>query len=261
LPANNSIYDSNASNWWNEQNFLSILKTGLNSARFHYFSSILNLHNITPAGLKVLDMGCGGGFLSEDFAQTGSHVVGLDLSYASIAVAKAHAAKNVLVIDYCGGSACEPPFPDWSFDLVSCCDVLEHLTNFDCAVREAARVLRPGGFFVFDTVNRTLRSYLETILVAQTLPLTKFFPAGTHDWKQFIPPNSLEQSLKKHHLTIGELRGLHPGISSFKTLLEILRLKFGKINFSEFGERLKFRLTNNLEGSYIGYAIKSDNGV
>ncbi len=256
MPVDNSIYDTHASAWWAQDNFLHMLKTGLNPARFEYFRHILALHALHPASLKVLDIGAGGGFLSEEFARLGCSVNGLDLSFASVKTASQHARSAQLSPNYLAGSAAALPFSESSFDLVLCCDVLEHLTDLQIAIAEAARVLKSGGLYLFDTINRSPRSYLETILIAQQLPLTRFFTPGTHAWRQFITPSELSASLNKHQLKLLELRGLQPGISPLQTALQIFRLKLGQINYAEFGRRLKFQTGPSLHNSYIGYALK-----
>jgi len=91
LPADNSLYDTYAKDWWNENSFLHLLKTGLNPARFGYFQNIFNARGLEPASLRVLDVGCGGGILSEEFARAGCTVSGIDQSAASIATARGHA--------------------------------------------------------------------------------------------------------------------------------------------------------------------------
>ena len=256
MPADNSIYDTQASGWWDENNFLHILKTGLNPVRFEYFQTILNHQGLKLPELNVLDIGCGGGILSEEFARMGCAVRGIDISASSVSIALKHARNDRLKIEYQVGSALALPFSTASFDVVVCCDVLEHLPDLTAAIAEAARVLKPGGTFLFDTINRTLRSYFETILIAQELPLTRFFAPGSHDWHQFIPPHQLEDCFKLHQLALGEFRGLQSGISPLVTALQIFRLKLGQINFAEFGKRLSFHIGDSLDSSYIGYALK-----
>jgi 2-polyprenyl-6-hydroxyphenyl methylase/3-demethylubiquinone-9 3-methyltransferase len=106
----------------------------------------------------LLDIGCGGGVLTEDFASMGCQVTGIDISPRSIEVAKAHAALSGLTVDYRVGSGTELDFEANSFDAVSCCDVLEHIQDWKQVLAEASRVLTPGGLFFFDTINRTLKS-------------------------------------------------------------------------------------------------------
>ena len=256
MPADNSIYNTHSAGWWDENNFLYLLKTGVNSIRFEFFQNLLVQNGNQPASLKVLDIGSGGGFLSEEFANLGCRVTGLDLSHASLAAAHIHARVETLAINYLLGDACVLPFANSSFDIVLCCDVLEHLDNFVLAVKEASRLLKPGGYFLFDTINRTLQSYLETILVGQELPITRFFAPHSHDWKQFITPNELTSACVENNLTVNQISGFQPSISKFQTLREIIRLKRGRTNFAEFGRRLKFKQCASLSGSYLGWATK-----
>ena len=256
MPVDNSIYNIHSTGWWDEKHFLHTLKIGINPVRFKFFQNILQQQSMDPKTLKVLDIGCGGGILSEDFSQLGCTVHGIDLSTATIKNAREHSKINQLEINYHSSSASALAFPSDYFDIVLCCDVLEHLPDLDIAIKEASRVLKPAGMYLFDTINRTISSYFETILIAQELPLTRFFPPGTHAWRQFIPPLQLTAVLKAHKLILCKITGIKPGISTFQTAVEILRLKSRQITFAEFGRRLKFEQTENLRGSYMGYAIK-----
>jgi 2-polyprenyl-6-hydroxyphenyl methylase / 3-demethylubiquinone-9 3-methyltransferase len=256
LPADNTLYDTYANDWWNEDSFLHLLKTGLNPARFGYFLNILKTRGLEPTALRVLDVGCGGGILSEEFARAGCTVSGIDQSAASLTTAKNHAKREKLEIDYRVGAAEELPCPSASFDVVVCCDMLEHVEDVNKVVAEAARVLRPGGLYLFDTINRTAQSYIETILFAQELPFMRIFLPGTHDWHQFIRPDEMTKYLEKHGLQPGELTGLQPGISSQAVSREITRLKHGEINYAELGRRMKFQTGGGTTGNYIGYAVR-----
>lgn len=257
MPADNSIYDTNADGWWAEDGFLYTLKTSINPARFSYFRGVFDNFGINPDTTSVLDVGCGGGILSEEFARLGCNVSGVDLSGASVRTANRHARQQKLKIDYLTASGEALPYRQASFDVVICCDVLEHVTHLEHVIAEASRVLKPDGLYLFDTINRTLQSYIETILVAQEIPFTRFFAPGTHAWKQFIRPKELTQSLERNNLQLFELTGLQPGISPLETLIEILKLKTGHINFATFGSRLMFRHGGSLNGSYIGYAKRN----
>jgi 2-polyprenyl-6-hydroxyphenyl methylase/3-demethylubiquinone-9 3-methyltransferase len=191
-------------------------------------------------------------------------VSSIDISAASIATAQAHAQQGNLEIDYRVGAAESLPFPAASFDVVICCDMLEHVANFGKVVAEAARVLRsldpllgkPGGLYLFDTINRIPQSYVETILFAQQVPFTRVFAPGTHDWSQFIRPDELKKHLERQGMQLRELTGLlQPGIPSTAVSTEISRLKRNEINYAEFGRRLKFQTGGNTNGNYIGYAV------
>jgi 2-polyprenyl-6-hydroxyphenyl methylase/3-demethylubiquinone-9 3-methyltransferase len=254
MPADNSIYNDPAPGWWDENHFLNILKTGINPARFDFFKQVLERHLLDPNGLRLLDIGCGGGILSEEFARIGCITNGIDLSFSSCRSAQRHAIAGGLGVHYQAASAEALPYPTGFFDVVVCCDVLEHLPNPAAAIRETARVLKPGGFYFFDTINRSLRSYFENILVAQQLPLTRFFPADTHDWRQFITPTELAGWLTGQDLTPLAMSGLGPGVSLPVTAMQIVQLKMGRITPAEFGRRLHFRHGGSLASSYIGYA-------
>lgn len=257
MTVDNSIYDQAAGGWWDENHFLHLLKTGLNPARFGYFLQILHLRGFTPASLRVLDVGCGGGILSEEFAKLGCQVSGIDQSTAAIAAARVHAQQQGLEIDYRVAQAESLPFDAASFDLVVCCDLLEHVNQPGQVVAEAGRKLKPGGLYLFDTINRTFQSYFETILVAQVLPLTRIFPPRTHAWRRFIRPAELSTYLNQAGLQLGELRGLQAGLANSEVGQEISRLKRGEINYAELGRRLQFRVGAGLNANYIGYAVRT----
>ena len=147
MPAqvNNRIYDELAQTWWDENEFLHLLKVMVNPWRVPYFKRVLMKH--FGQGLdrvRLLDIGCGGGVLTEELASLGCQVSGIDTSRQSIAVAQAHAARSGLSIDYRVGSGTSLPFDHSSFDAVSCCDVLEHIRDWKQVIAEAARVLVPG---------------------------------------------------------------------------------------------------------------------
>ena len=116
--------------------------------RLDYLNIVLPKLGIKPEGLRALDVGCGGGYLSEELARLGFNVSGVDPAPASLAAAQSHAKQSGLTIDYRVAQAESLPFPDGSFDLVTCCDVLEHVQDLDRTLSEIARVLKPGGIFI-----------------------------------------------------------------------------------------------------------------
>lgn len=264
MSVNNQIYDLQAAGWWDENHFLHTLKTGLNPARFGYFRQILARRNLDPRQLRVLEIGCGGGLLSEEFARLGCQVTGIDPSAASIETARAHAERNGLLITYSVENGEKLSFTDASFDAVLCCDVLEHVADMKKVIHEAARVLRrpdpgsekPGGFFFYDTINRTLRSFFETIFIAQFFPLTSFFAPGTHSWQLFVKPAELLAIFAQTGLENQETVGLNPGIPALLTALHLIQRKLGLINYAELGRRLRFKTGGGTDGSYVGYAIR-----
>src|SRR5438876_42708 len=129
MPVDNQLYDRLAAEWWDERGFLHAL-AALNPARFGYMRRVLteDLH-LEPTGLQVLDVGCGGGLLAEEFARLGCAVSGVDPSAESLSVARTHATAEGLQIRYESGSGESLPFPSDTFDVVYCCDVLEHVND------------------------------------------------------------------------------------------------------------------------------------
>ncbi len=152
----NGVYDRLGGSWWDETSLLNVLHGSVTPGRFEYFRGVLARQFGTGlAGLRVLDIGCGGGFLAEEFAALGCRVTGVDPSPASIGAARAHAAGRGFRIDYRVGVGEELPAPDAGFGVACCCDVLEHVSDVDRVISETARVLEPGGLYLFDTINRT----------------------------------------------------------------------------------------------------------
>jgi 2-polyprenyl-6-hydroxyphenyl methylase/3-demethylubiquinone-9 3-methyltransferase len=258
MPADNSIYDRFADSWWEEDGVLGILRTAVNPARSDYFRHVLTERAGRPArDLRGLDVGCGGGILTEDLASLTDSVLGVDRSLPSLRVARTHASRRRLSIGYAGGEAEALPFRTASFDFVSCCDVLEHVADVRAVVAQIARVLRPGGLFLYDTVNRTLRSKLVAIRFAQEWRWSRFLPSDVHDWRQFIKPRELAAVLAEHGIENRETLGMAPGAHPLRIAALAMRLRTGRIPFSVFGEALRFRLTGDTSVSYLGYGVRA----
>src|SRR5262245_15034770 len=165
-----------AAGWWDASGFLHVL-AALNPARFGYMRRVLVEElRLSTAGLHVLDVGCGGGLLAEEFTRLGCALTGVDPSAASLAVARAHAADRGFLIAYHRALGESLPFARGSFDVVYCCDVLEHVADVSRVIAETARVLRSGGIYFYDTINRTLRSRLIMIKLLQDWPWTAMMP-------------------------------------------------------------------------------------
>lgn len=145
------------------------------------------------SGLKVLDIGCGGGLLCEPLARMGAEVTGIEPAEETIAVARAHAEESGLAIRYVAGLA-EALFDTGEqFDIVLAMEVVEHVPNVDAFVAAAASLVRPGGFFAGSTLNRTLRSYALAIVGAEYV--LRWLPVGTHSWEKFVTPREFEAAL------------------------------------------------------------------
>lgn len=207
--------------------------------------------------LRVLDVGCGGGLLTEQFASLGCQVTGVDQSVPTLNAARAHANKSGLNIEYIESVGEKLPFDAARFDIVCCCDVLEHVDNLDIIIAEISRVLKPGGLLFFDTINRTFKSNLIAIKMAQSWRLTRFLPRYVHVWDKFIRPSELAKSLVKNGLPQCEFVGLSPAINPLKALLAIAQQKLGFINFSELGTKLRLKQSQDTSISYMGFAIRS----
>jgi len=256
----NSLYRNRAGSWWDDDDgAFSTIRHFINPARCGWFRRILEARPPAgPGAPPLLDVGCGGGYLAEEFARSGCRVTGLDAAPESLAAARRHAAACRLDIDYVAGRAERLPFPPASFDLAACCDVLEHVDGPEAVVAEIARVLRPGGLFFFDTINRTLRSRVAVIGAMQRWRATAFVPPDTHAYKNFIKPRDLKRMLETNHLTPGAMRGLSPRCHPLSALLALRRRARGAISFEELGRRLAFGPSRDLSISYIGYAIRRE---
>lgn len=256
MPVDNEIYDAVGDGWWDEHQPLYTLRSFMNPARMQYFTSVFAAQGLDPAGKVIIDIGCGGGLFAEDVAGLGASVIGIDPAPGAIAAARKHAAASGLAIDYRVGPGEHLPADDACADIVYCVDVLEHVADVDAVVAEATRVLRPGGLFLFDTINRTWVSKLVLIKLSQDWPVTAWMPPGLHDWNQFITPAELRDVLARHHLREEGLAGLTPGIWPPALIPLIRRAKKGKLSYAEFGRRAAMVLSTDLRGSYIGHATK-----
>lgn len=257
----NAIYDRVANTWWDQDGFMSLLRTSVNPPRFAFFREALTGRlGRDPEGLRVLDVGCGGGLLSEEFAALGCDVTGIDLSLPTLAAARRHAEASGLSIRYLEGSAEQLAFESGTFDVVCCCDVLEHVESPDAVVREISRVLKPGGVFFFDTINRTFKSKLIAIKAAQDWRLTRLIPPDVHVWEKFIRPAELVELLDRHGMPNPELAGLSPALNPFTALHALVRNKLGRMSFAELGAKIRLKQSNDLSISYMGVAVRAASG-
>jgi 2-polyprenyl-6-hydroxyphenyl methylase / 3-demethylubiquinone-9 3-methyltransferase len=200
---NLKIYDEVAARWWSDDlRWVRTLKNMV-PGRLDYFDQFINWK-----GAKVLDLGCAGGFMAEAMADRGAVVTGIDPAAEAIAAAKAHAAAHGRVISYDVGVGEALPYADASFDAVVCVDVLEHVRELDRVLSETVRVLRPGGKFLFDTINRNPLAKFATITMAEDV--LGLLPKGTHDPAMFIKPRELRTGLIEAGLVPADITGLGP---------------------------------------------------
>lgn len=255
MPIDNDVYTRMGEGWWDEDNPLTFLHGSLTPGRFAYFREILTTRlGRGPVGLRALDIGSGGGFMAEEFARFGFRVVGVDPSAVSVDTARRHAAAGGLDIDYRVGTGELLPVDDAEFDLVYCCDVLEHVSDLDAVIAETARVLKPDGLYLFETVNRTLASKLVAIKIMQDWRLTRFFDTAVHEWSMCIRPEELVETLRRHDVQVVEIVGLGPRSRNPLRLLDLVQARRGRLSYGELSRRLDFGRMRNTSISYMGFA-------
>ena len=156
--------------------------------------------------MRLLDIGCGGGLISEPLARLGADVTGIDASGANVAIARAHARDTDLEIDYRQASAEELAAAGQRFDAVMALEVVEHVADLDAFLQAAATLVRPGGAFIVSTLNRTLKAYLLAIIGGEYV--LRWLPLGTHQWDRFVTPDELARHLRAAGLGAPAVKGL-----------------------------------------------------
>ena len=182
-------------------------------------------------GLNILDIGCGGGLISEPMARLGGTVTGIDASEKNIKVAKIHAKKNELKINYLNKSPEELENKD-KFDIILNLEIVEHVDNVGLYIESCYNLLKKDGLMFTATLNRSFMSYLKAIIGAEYI--MRWLPIGTHDWNKFLKPEELEKQLQDKKFSIVEIKGLE-----FNPLLN------------------KWKKSNNLSVNYIIASSKS----
>ncbi len=201
------IFDS--FDWWNKGCFL-LQMTG---DRCDYIESCITrvFGKGALAQQEILEIGCGGGLICQDLAQRKALMVGIDPSRNALAVARKHTQKSGFGqnVYYQQGYAEALPYADGIFSVIVCLDVLEHVHDLPATIKEVARVLAPGGVFVFDTINRTLLARIILILYGEHFPSGGLVP-GIHNYHGFIKPGELRALLTANGLQVCELTGFMP---------------------------------------------------
>lgn len=162
--------------------------------------------------LSVLDLGCGGGLISEPLARAGARVTGIDAEKKSIAIARVHAQAAGLDIDYQCTNPENLAALGQRFDAVVSLEVIEHVADVDAFIGACAELIRPGGALVLATLNRTAKSLLLAKIGAEYL--LRWLPIGTHDWRKFLKPSELAAHLRRHRLELGDVAGFEYDVAS-----------------------------------------------
>lgn len=198
-----TIYGARADWWGGETRWLRTLQNMV-PARLAVFDPIIG----DWTGKQVLDLGCGGGFMSEALAARGASVIGIDPSEQAIKAAQRHAEAGAMGVKYLVGRGEDLSFPPASFDIVVCVDVLEHVENLNLVLDEITRVLRPEGVFLFDTINRNPLASLVMVTLGERI--LRLLPSGTHDPTMFIRPAELRSKLELRNFRVGQMKGFGP---------------------------------------------------
>lgn len=201
-----------ASEWWDPRGKMAVLHK-FNPVRLGFIKDAACRQFERDAkrldalsGLRMLDIGCGGGILSEPLARLGAAVVGADPSQTNIAAAKLHADEAGLAVDYRATTAEALADAGERFDIVLAMEVVEHVADLSLFVRRCAEMVKPGGLMITATLNRTLKSFALAIVGAEYV--LRWLPRGTHQWDKFVTPDELAHHLQNNKLAITEQAGV-----------------------------------------------------
>jgi 2-polyprenyl-6-hydroxyphenyl methylase/3-demethylubiquinone-9 3-methyltransferase len=254
---NNEIYNLEGDKWWQTDFSLNLIRAVFNPIRVEYSKTLFERLNINAAQMNALEVGCGGGILSEEIAKMGFNTTGIDPSEQSLNSAIKHAKDNNLVINYKKGAGEKLPFQNNSFDVIFCCDVLEHVHDLPKVISEISRVLKNGGIFIYDTFNRTCFSKISAIKILQEWKRWAIMPPDLHVWGMFIKPEELKSLLLKNQLDWKEHCGIKPNISYLKMLRYLHKRAIGEMTYEEFGNKFHMVESRSFRMMYMGYALKS----
>ncbi len=199
-----------AEEWWDPNGKFKPLHN-FNPLRISYLKeNIIETFNLQKkdkilSGVKILDIGCGGGLLCEPMSRLGAEVFGMDASEKNIEVAKIHAKKSSLDIEYFCSSP-EKFQSDLKFDVILNMEIIEHVEDVDFFLKSCAKFLKKNGIMFVATLNKTLKSYLFAIIGAEYI--LRWLPIGTHEWEKFVKPEELISITKKYDLTLNDLKGV-----------------------------------------------------
>jgi 2-polyprenyl-6-hydroxyphenyl methylase/3-demethylubiquinone-9 3-methyltransferase len=211
-PIEISQFAALASEWWKENGEFKLLHL-LNPLRLSFLKNqVLEgasrpLSDLKPLeGLKILDIGCGGGILAEPLTRMGAEVIGIDATVENVEAARLHAKEGGLSIQYLHTSAEELALTHQPFDVVIASEVIEHVADISVFLKACGQLLKPQGTFIVTTINRTLKSYMGAIIGAEYL--LRWVPKGTHTWQKFVKPSEIARELRKYEVEPMALQGV-----------------------------------------------------
>ena len=200
-----------ANEWWDPEGKFKPLHK-FNPTRIKYIKeNIINNFKLKNkfrplSGINILDIGCGGGLLSEPMSRMGAKVTGIDASYKNIKIAKLHSKKNKLKIDYLCSSP-EKLKITKKFDVILNMEIVEHVEDVDFFLKSCSKLLKKNGLMFVATINKTLKSYVFAIVGAEYV--LRWLPIGTHEWEKFVKPEDLKKILMKYDLSLNKLEGMN----------------------------------------------------
>ena len=200
-----------ANEWWDPEGKFKPLHK-FNPTRIKYIKeNIINnfklKNKLRPlSGINILDIGCGGGLLSEPMSRMGANVTGIDASDKNIKIAKVHSKKNKLKINYLCSSP-EKLKIGKKFDVILNMEIVEHVEDIDFFLKSCSKLLKKNGLMFIATINKTLKSYVFAIVGAEYV--LRWLPIGTHEWEKFVKPEDLKKILMKYDLSLNKLEGMN----------------------------------------------------
>ncbi|MFK0572352.1 bifunctional 2-polyprenyl-6-hydroxyphenol methylase/3-demethylubiquinol 3-O-methyltransferase UbiG [Endozoicomonas sp.] len=226
-PGEIAKFEELASRWWDPDSEFRPLHE-INPLRLNYIDERVGL-----AGKRVVDIGCGGGILSESMAQRGADVTGIDMGKAPLSVARLHSMESGVEVNYRQITAEElaEEMPG-QFDVVTCLEMLEHVPDPASVIKACSKLLKPGGQVFFATINRNPKSYLFAIVGAEYL--LELLPKGTHEHSKFIKPSELCSDMRKADLDVHDMTGM-----TYNLLTKVYRLnpKDVDVNYLIYGSK------------------------